>query len=186
MRKEKNAMQYTKEELNAMSLDELRATMRNVIEMREAHPNSMSKKMLALDDLYMELDDIIQEREAKEKHNMSKMRSKLTHLIKQEGLDNYIVDSFEIAKTNNRRKNIVLAEDGIYLTFKANIGRERNIFGELVCWVDDEFNEDPSVYTSAINAIVELFSYSDEELNTHIKNDDLIETFTEYDEEVTA
>ncbi len=113
---------------------------------------------------------------------MSEMKEKLSKLLKEEKLDGFIVDSFENAKANNRRKNIVLMEDGIYYTFKADIDGKTDVFGELVCWVEDEFKEDPSVYVSAINAAIDLFIYTDEELNQHIVDDDLIEIFTPYDE----
>ena len=114
---------------------------------------------------------------------MSEMKDKLMKMIKREGFGGFVVDSFEEAKNNRRKKNIVLLEDGIYLTFKADIDGKTNVFGELVCWVDDEFNEDPKVYTSAINTVIDLYTYSDEDLNQHIIDDDLIEIFTPYDEE---
>lgn len=115
-------------------------------------------------------------------YNMSEMKEKLQKMIAEEGFDQYLVNSFEEAKNNNRKKNIVLLEDGIYLTFKADFDDKKNVFGELVCWVDDEFAEDPSVYTSCINAIIDLYTYSNEELNQHIVDDDLIEIFTPYDD----
>ena len=115
---------------------------------------------------------------------MSQMRDILTEMLDQEGMKKYVVDSFEAAKNNKRRKNIVLTDEGIYLTFKANVEGKTNVFGELACWVDDEFKEDPSVYDNAINAVIDLYTYSDKELNKHIVNDDLIEIFTAYDKEI--
>lgn len=115
---------------------------------------------------------------------MSKMKEKLAEMLKDEGMYGFVVDSFDAARGNKRRKNIVLTDEGIYLTFKADIDGETNVFGELVCWVDDEFKEDPSVYVSAINAVIDLYTYSDEELNEHIVNDDLIEIFTAYNKEI--
>lgn len=109
------------------------------------------------------------------------MKEKLLLMLKEEGFEGFIVNSFEEAKNNTRRKNIVLLEDGIYITFKANFKNEDNIFGELVCWVKDEFDEDEKIYQIAINSIIDLFSYSDDELNNHIIEDDLIETFEKYE-----
>lgn len=117
---------------------------------------------------------------------MSKMKKKLTEMLKDEGMYKYVVDSFDAARENKRRKNIVLTDEGIYLTFKADIDGKKNVFGELVCWVDDEFKEDPLVYVSTINAVIDLYTYSNKELNEHIVNDDLIEVFTEYDKETIA
>lgn len=106
------------------------------------------------------------------------MKEKLLNMLKEEGFAGFVVNSFEEAQFNHRKKNIVLLDDGIYLTFKAF---ENNTFGELVCWVEDEFLEDENVYKSAINAVIDLYTYSDEELDEHIKNDDLIEIFTPYE-----
>ncbi|ADL36071.1 hypothetical protein bpr_II132 (plasmid) [Butyrivibrio proteoclasticus B316] len=111
---------------------------------------------------------------------MSEMKNRLMEMLKKEGFGGFVVDSFDEAKNNSRKKNIVLLDDGIYVTFKAKVGEKNNIFGELVCWVDDEFNEDESVYTSAVNAVIVLFTYSDEELDQHIADDDLVENFTPY------
>ena len=113
---------------------------------------------------------------------MSAMKDKLTSMLQQEGFAGFIVNSFEEAQNNHRKKNIVLLDDGIYLTFKADLEDNDNVFGELVCWVDDEFKEDESVYTAAINAVTDLFTYSDEELNQHVIDDDLMEIFTPYGE----
>lgn len=113
---------------------------------------------------------------------MSEMRNKLVSLIWQENLGEYIVDSFEAARDNDRRKNIVLLDDGIYLTFKADVDDRTNVFGELICWVDDEFNEDPEIYAVAANAAHEMFSYTDEELNAHIINNDIVWNFVPYDQ----
>ena len=113
---------------------------------------------------------------------MSEMKEKLLGLIREHGFGRLVVDSFEEARKNKRRKNIVLLDDGIYLTFKADIEGDEMVFGEFVAWVDDEFKEDDSVYTSCINAIIGLYTYSDEELNHHIEEDDLIEMFEPYNE----
>lgn len=111
------------------------------------------------------------------------MKEKLLKMLEEEGFKGFVVNSFDEARNNTRRKNIVLLEDGIYITFKVNYENENEklIFGELVCWVEDEFKEDELVYNSAINSIIDLFTYSDEELNEHIIADDLIENFERYD-----
>ena len=116
---------------------------------------------------------------------MLTMKERLKIDIEMERMGRYIVNSFEEARNNDRKKNIVLLDDGIYLTFKADTEENKDIFGELVSWVDDEFNEDEEVYYSAVNAIKELFSYSDDELNDKILNNDLVAdlTFTPYEEQ---
>lgn len=101
--------------------------------------------------------------------------------LKQMKFDDLIVGSFEEAKMNSRRKNIVLDEGGVYLTFKT-IKDGHDVFGELVCWVDDEFKEDyNTVKTACLNAIAELYSESDDELIEIIDNGSLFLPFIPYE-----
>ena len=87
--------------------------------------------------------------------------------------------SFESAKDNAARQNIVLLDDGIYLTFKANFPDESELqFGELACWVDDEVAEDETVYDSIANAIGTFYSDIDDVLNERILSGKV--SFTKY------
>ena len=115
-------------------------------------------------------------------HRGYSVKDILVDKLSDAGLENLIVNSFEEAKENDRRKNIVLIDGDIYLTFKANIDCEEKVFGEFVSWSEDEFLEDSSVYQTAVSAAVELFSQSDDMLDKHIADNDLIETFTRYDD----
>lgn len=108
----------------------------------------------------------------------------LVPYLKRFDLYKYVVDSFDAARDNARRKNIVLNEDGIYVTFKANRGGKKPVFGELVCWVDDEFMEEGVGYIcqTVLNAIRKLYGYTDAQLDKKIAADGLIERFTPYDD----
>jgi hypothetical protein len=109
------------------------------------------------------------------------VKHELENDIKQMKFDDLIVGSFEKAKESSRRKNIVLDEGGVYLTFKT-IKDGHDVFGEFVCWVDDEFEEDyRTVKTACLNTIAELYSESDDELIAIIDNGSLLLPFTPYD-----
>lgn len=89
----------------------------------------------------------------------------LTQMIKNLGYGQYICTSFEEAEQNDRRKNIVIIDNAdIYLTYKY-----KNKFGEFVCWVEDEFEEDPSVYDSVRNWVVDIFSQSEKQIDNALK-----------------
>lgn len=100
--------------------------------------------------------------------------------IKEAGYGKYICHSFEEAEFNKRNKNIVILNDlrqhpDIYLTYKYN-----GQFGELVCWVEDEFKEDISVYDSALLWIKDLYSRTDKEIDKSIKDDSIPWDFKVY------
>lgn len=66
----------------------------------------------------------------------------LLAIIASNGGAPYICTSFEEAANNGRDRNIVIIDDAdIYFTCKRN-----GVFGELVCWVEDEFKEEPELF----------------------------------------
>lgn len=97
-------------------------------------------------------------------------KGRLELMIADEKYDGFIVNSFDEAEKNAHKKNIVLSEDGIYITFKADFPKNQGVFGEIVSWVDDEFDEDESVYETATNAVVRYFQLSDKMLNQRIRD----------------
>ena len=89
----------------------------------------------------------------------------LTQMIKNLGYGQYVCTSFEEAEQNDRRKNIVIIDNAdIYLTYKY-----KNKFGEFVCWMEDEFREDSSVYDSVGNWVVDIFSQSEKQIDNALK-----------------
>lgn len=87
--------------------------------------------------------------------------------------------SFESAKASSSRQNIVLVEDGIYLTFKAKLPDEQGLqFGELVCWVEDEAIEDDNIYDCIANAVGDFYTDTDNILNERILSGKI--NFTKY------
>ncbi len=110
------------------------------------------------------------------------LKDKLTQILLTNGFGGLIVSSFEEAKANDRKKNIVLLDDGIYLTFKADLGQEKPVFGEFACWNEDEFEEDPMVYACVANWVADLYDDSDEGLNHRINDEANMLGFTPYDE----
>ncbi len=90
-----------------------------------------------------------------------------------------IKPSFEDAKNSTERQNIVLVDDGIYLTFKAKLPNEPELqFGEICCWVEDETKEDDTVYDSITNAIGDIYADTDDIINERIVSDKI--SFTRY------
>lgn len=103
----------------------------------------------------------------------------LTQLIKSIGLGQYICTSFEEAEQNDRRKNIVIIDNAdVYLTYKY-----KNKFGEFICWVEDEFKEDPTVYDSVKNWVVDIFSQSEEQIDNALKANIFPFDFIPYEKE---
>ncbi len=98
----------------------------------------------------------------------SNLKDNLTRILQKKGFSGYIVSSFEEAKENDRKKNIVLLDDGIYLTYKADLGQETPVFGEFASWNEDEFEEDPTIYASVMNWVSDLYDDSDDEINRRI------------------
>ena len=85
----------------------------------------------------------------------------IKNLIKEIGLEDLICNSFEEAENNNRRKNIVIIDDtDIYLTYKYH-----GEFGEFMCWVSDEFEEDESVYDSMVEWVKDIFYREENEID---------------------
>lgn len=94
--------------------------------------------------------------------NTPGLKYSLTDLVKEAGLGEYICTSFEEAENNDRRKNIVIIGDSdIYLTYKTEDGS----FGEFVCWVSDEFEEDESVFHSAIEWAKDVYYRTEEDID---------------------
>ena len=100
----------------------------------------------------------------------------ITKLIHEIGLGNLICTDFEEAKSNNRKMNIVIIGDSdIYLTYKLN-----GVFGEFVCWVEDEFKEDETVYDSMIECVKDIYYRTEEEIDDNAYNGRLIFDFKPY------
>ena len=100
----------------------------------------------------------------------------ITNLIKEIGLEDLICNSFDEAKNNNRRKNIVVLDDvDIYLTYKYH-----GEFGELACWVSDEFEEDERVYDSMIEWVKDIFYRKENEIDYCIFLGELMFDFKPY------
>lgn len=87
-----------------------------------------------------------------------------------------VVNNFDDAKTSNARKVIVFTGTDVYFTYKHN----GKTFGELVCWVEDEFDADDSVYGTVENYINEYLAIADAELDKGIDENSIIENFTPY------
>ncbi len=115
------------------------------------------------------------------------LKDKLFTILQKKGFDGLVAFSFEEAKENERKKNIVLLDDGIYLTFKADLGKDKPVFGEFASWNEDEFEEDPTVYGSVGKWLSVLYDDSADEINRRI-NDNRIDPlgtlrFTPYGED---
>lgn len=103
--------------------------------------------------------------------------------IEDMGFGELVVDSFEVAESNTRKRNIVLIENeegnglcDVYLTYKHN-----GVLGEFVCWVEDEFEAEPDLVDIILNAIHEFYSYTDEKLdNDLIPNERLVPGWNSY------
>ena len=92
-------------------------------------------------------------------------------------MSNLICTSFDVARNNGRRKNIVIiGETDVYLTYKY-----KDQFGEFVCWVEDEFNEDASVYESLRGALRDYYSLSEKEMDKKIERKEFFFDFKPYD-----
>ena len=100
----------------------------------------------------------------------------ITKLIKEIGLGDLICTSFEEAKNNSRKKNLVVIDDAdVYLTYKY-----RGTFGEFLCWVEDEFKEDATVYDSVLEWIKDIYYRPPDEIDRCIASDELITGFKPY------
>lgn len=89
----------------------------------------------------------------------------ITKLIESIGFEDLICGSFEEAKNNNRKKNLVIIDDSsIHLTYKLN-----GILGEFVCWVEDEFEEDETVYNAMIEWVKDIYSRTEKEIDLGLK-----------------
>lgn len=97
----------------------------------------------------------------------------IIELLNEVGLKDLVTTSFKEAQDNNRRRNIVIIDDGskyfdIYLTYKRN-GVE---LGEFICWVEDEFieyekeNSINELIHIAVNSAYDLYQRSDDELDS--------------------
>lgn len=101
----------------------------------------------------------------------------LRNLAKVSGFEEIICTSFEEAKNNNRRKNIVIIDNTeIYLTYKYE-----GQFGEFVCWVEDEFKEDETVYSSVRNWIYDIYSRLEKDIDARVKSGAFPFDFKPYD-----
>lgn len=109
----------------------------------------------------------------------------LLELLDKIGQRDIVVADFEEAKSNNRRRNIVLidGEEGyfdIYLTYKRN-GTE---FGEFICWVESEFLDyheedvENELIEIVVNGVEDLYERTDVELDS--ENCTFISKFTSY------
>ena len=92
----------------------------------------------------------------------------LEEAIRNTEFGQYICHSLEEAEFNNRKKNIVIMNDlrkhpDVYLTYK-----HEGKFGEFVCWVEDEFEEDPNIYQSVLRWIEDVYSRTDEKISENI------------------
>jgi len=88
----------------------------------------------------------------------------ITALLRDANLGHLICTTFDEAQFNDRRKNIVIIEDSdIYLTYKLN-----GVFGEFVCWVDAEFEDDENVYDAVVEWAKDLFRREDGEIDACI------------------
>lgn len=101
----------------------------------------------------------------------------LLNQIQEAGFEEYVVSSYEEAQANTRKKNIVLVpEDNeqcdVYLTYKY-----QNQFGELACWVSDEFEEDEELVSIVAHAIQFLYSSSEDAIDQLIANHELPSAF---------
>lgn len=106
----------------------------------------------------------------------------LTQMIKNLGYGQYVCTSFEEAEQNDRRKNIVIIDNAdVYLTYKY-----KNKFGVFVCWMKDEFREDPSVYDSVGNWVVDIFSQSETQIDNALKANIFPFDFIPYEKEERA
>jgi len=75
----------------------------------------------------------------------------LLAIVASNGGASYICTSFEEAANNGRDRNIVIIDDGdIYFTCKKD-----GTFGELVCWVEDEFKEEPDLFDVVENYLAQ-------------------------------
>lgn len=101
----------------------------------------------------------------------------LLNQIQEAGFGEYVVSSYEEAQANTRKKNIVLVQEehgqcSVYLTYKY-----QNQFGELVCWVSDEFEEEEDLVSIVANAIQVLYSSSEDTIDQLIANHELPSAF---------
>lgn len=97
--------------------------------------------------------------------------------IQVAGFGEFVVKSHEEAQQNNRKKNIVLTEEDngycdIYLTYKY-----QGTFDEFVCWVADEFEDEPDLVSIISNAVETIYSQSDEELDHLIETNQIPSAF---------
>ena len=100
----------------------------------------------------------------------------ITDMINGINMGRYVCTSFEEAENNNRKKNIVIIDNAdIYLTYKYN-----GVFGEFVCWVFDEFEEDESVYDSMILWVEDIYGRTESEIDSDVLNDIIPLVFKPY------
>jgi hypothetical protein len=100
----------------------------------------------------------------------------ITRLVYEIGLANLICTSFEEAENNGRKMNLVIIDDSdIYLTYKLN-----GVFGEFVCWVEDEFKEDETIYDSMIEYVKDIYYRTEEEIDDNAYNGRFIFDFKPY------
>lgn len=104
------------------------------------------------------------------------MRS-IIDMINNIDMERYICTSFEEAESNSRKKNIVVIDNmDVYLTYKYD-----DVFGEFVCWVSDEFEEDESVYNAMILWVEDIYSRTESEIDNDILNDTFPLIFKPYE-----
>ena len=104
------------------------------------------------------------------------MDEKLLNIIKKHE-EIIVVDSFEKAKMDKHRKVVVFTGTDIYFTYK----HHGNVFGELVCWVEDEF-EDKTTYIVVDKYLDEFSNTTNEVFDKRIDEDSILENFIPYEE----
>ena len=110
--------------------------------------------------------------------NLEFNEKSLISMVKFAGFEDLISVNFEEAKNNDRKRNIVIINDSdIYLTYKLN-----GIFGEFVCWVEDEFIEDETVYDAVLQWIGDIYSRTDARIEKDINNGRFPFDFKPYDD----
>lgn len=122
-----------------------------------------------------EVADMLGEYENNNKENMLSKKS-ITNLLEKAGFKELICTSFEEARENDRKKNIVILDDAdIYLTYKYN-----NKFGEFVSWPKEEFEIDSTVYEAVVQWAKTIYCRDD--IDRCIEHDNFFFKFEPYDE----
>ena len=105
----------------------------------------------------------------------------ITKLLYENGFGNLICSSFEEAEKNDRKKNLVVIDDtDIYLTYKLN-----GVFGEFICWVEEEFEINEDLYNTMLSWVEDIYGMdtTEEEIEEYLAEGTFIFDFTPYKEE---